>query len=273
MIRLSIKRVINMSTWFRYFATCLFSLSCLLSITTQAASFDLLNSSPLGSWQIRETIDTNHKGKKSGTRVKTSMVGKEQRNGQTHYWIEVNVENFKIKKNGQRKAKGKPVFIKSLVPAEVLKGDPENAISNLRAFGVETIIQNGNQRPMKIDNSNGLIAGAMKAAKVEVKHDYQSVGEETITVAAGEFNVRKLQGAGSASANLVIKKIKIDSDSTVWVSSKVPFGLVKADATTLTNGKTSTQKTELLEFGLRGAVSAITQTPQKMPSITNPFGQ
>lgn len=200
------------------------------------------------------------------------MVGKEQRNGQTHYWIEVQVETFKIKKNGNRKATGKPSIIKSLIPEKELKGDPTNAINNLRGFGVETIVQSGNQTPMKMINSGGLISGAMKAANIEVKHDYQNMGGETITVTAGTFSTQKLSGSGEVSAKVVFKKINVKSDSAAWVSNKIPFGLVKAKGTTITNGKTSTHQTELLEFGRSGAKSAIVKEPQEMPSIKGVFG-
>ncbi len=244
----------------------------LLSTHAQSASFDLITSAPVGSWQLRESVDTNHKGKQSVTKMKTSMVGKEQRNGQTYYWIEVYVETFKIKKNGKRKATGKPSIIKSLIPERDLKGDPANAINNLRAFGVETIVQSGNQTPMKMTKSGGLISGAMKAANIEVKHDYQNFGNETVTVAAGTFSTQKLGGTGEVTTKIVFKKINVKSDSTAWTSNKVPFGLVKAQGTTITNGKTSTHQTELLEFGRTGAKSAIVKEPQEMPSIKGVFG-
>lgn len=258
---------------YKYIWMCLtLTVLLLVSANTQAVSFDLISSSPVGSWQLREDIDTNHKGKKSITKVKTSMVGKEQRNGQTHYWIEVQLETFKIKKNGDRKATGKPSIMKSLVPTEILKGDPENAINNLRAFGVETIIQTGNQAPIKMSNGGGLIAGVMKAANVEIKHNFEDIGNENVTVPAGNFNSRKLNGTGEVTANVIFKKINVKSDTTTWISNKVPFGLVKSEGTTITNGKTSTQQGKLLEFGLSGAKSMILKEPQEMPSIKGVFG-
>lgn len=257
----------------KHIVMCLnFVVVLLTSMNAQAVSFDLISSSPVGSWQLREDLDTNRKGKETLNRIRTSMVGKEQRNGQDHYWIEVHLETFKIKKNGDRKATGKPSIMKSLVPASTLKGDPENAISNLRTFGVETIIQTGNQSPIKMSNSGGLIAGAMKAANVELKQKFQDIGNEEVTVQAGTFSTRKLSGTGEVSANAVFKKINIKSNTTTWISNKVPFGLVKSEGDTITNGKTSTQQSELLEFGLYGAKSMIIKEPQEMPSIKGIFG-
>lgn len=256
----------------RNHAVTAFAVLSMLSTQALAYDFDLLKSAPVGSWQVREQIDTNHKGKKTGSTIKTSMVGKEQRNGKPHYWIEMHIDSFEIKKSGKRKSTGKPAIVKSLVPADVLNDDPENAINNLRAFGVETIVQNGDQQPMRISDSGGFVAGAMKMANVEIQHDYTKLGKETVNVSAGEFSTDKISGSGNVSMKIVFKKINVDSDSVVWLSNKVPFGVVKMQGTTVTNGKTSTQQGELLEFSKSGAQSAITGEPQDMPSL-NPFAQ
>ena len=245
----------------------------LMSGNVQAFNFDLLKSAPVGSWQLREHIETSHRGKKTGSKIKTLMVGKQQRNGKLHYWVEVQIESFEIRKNGKRKSAGELAIIKSLLPADVLNDDPENALNNLRGFGVETIVQNGDQRPMRLNSSSGLLAGAMKMANVEIKHEYQKLGVETIAVSAGQFSTDKISGSGSVSMKVIFKKINIDSDSTVWLSDEVPFGVVKTQGTTTTNGKTSSQVGELLAFSRSGAQSAITQAPQDMPSLSNPFAK
>lgn len=238
----------------------------------QAKPFDVLSASPIGSWQTRELIETNRKGKQTGTKIKTSMIGKEQRDGKLHYWIEMEIDSFKIRKSGKRKPTGKTSVIKSLIPESIFNDDPENVFGNLRAFGTETIIQNGNEKPMKISTTNGLIAGAMKMAKVEIKHDYTELGNETVSVKAGKFKASKINGVGNVSTKILFKKINVESDSTVWMSTKVPFGIVKLKGITITNGKETTQSGELLEYGFSGAKSAITQTPQEMPKIPNIFG-
>lgn len=249
------------------------AISLMLSSQAQAFNFDLIKSAPVGSWQIREQIETNHKGRKNGSTIKTSMVGKEQRNGKLHYWIEVQMESFNIKKNGKRKSTGDRSIIKSLVPADVLNDNPGNAVNNLRAFGVEMIVQSGDQQPMRMNSGGGVIGKTMKMANVEIKHDYKKVGSELISVAAGKFNADKIAGNGKVSMKILFKKLNVNSDSIVWVSNTVPFGVVKMQGTTITNDKTSMQHGELIKFSMSGAVSAITQEPQEMPSFNNMFGQ
>ena len=53
----------------------------------------------------------------------------------------------------------------------------------------------------------------------------------------------------------------------------MPFGIVKSeDKTTKRNGKSTTIHSELLEFGLSGATSAITQEPVDSPDLNGIFG-
>lgn len=70
------------------------------------------------------------------------------------------------------------------------------------------------------------------------------VGRETVQV-----------GSGSYEADHIRPK---DADTDVWISTDVPFGIVKAEH----GGDSMT----LTEVGT-GAVSSITETPRQMPSI------
>jgi hypothetical protein len=72
--------------------------------------------------------------------------------------------------------------------------------------------------------------------------------------------------------NIIIKKIRVESDSIMWLSAKVPFATVKIEGTTTTNGKVSTNTSELLEYGIVGSNSLITKEPKDMPEIPNLFG-
>lgn len=250
----------------------------IMSLPTQAkgVQFNILKSTPVGSSQTREEINTNHKGKQTGTVFKTSLVGKERLNGKPHYWIEMRMQTFKVSKKGKRKNTGKPVIMKSLVSESTFTSDPANIMNNLSGFAAETIMQNGNDKPIRMSNSGGFMAGMMKASQTNIQFDFTELGNETVTVPAGEFASRKIQGKGTTEVNLVIKKMRIESDTTMWMSSKVPFGTVKVAGTSLTNGKSSTFNSELLEYSMSGAVSEITQEPQEMPSFGgagNIFGQ
>ncbi len=231
----------------------------------EVSILDFVASSPVGSWQLREQISTNHKGKKTGSTIRTSMVGKEDRDGETHYWVEMAMQSFKISKKGKRKNKGKRVVMKSLMPESQLKADPENVLSNLRNFSIETIVQNGKQEPMRITDSGGMFSGAMQLANVDIEFDFEPMGTETVTVAAGEFNATKARGVGSTEINAIIKKIRVKSDMVHWYSNDIPFGLIKMEGTTTTNGKTSNETTELLEYGASGAETEITRPAKDMP--------
>jgi len=254
------------------FITILFTgLVLLLSgLDSQARSinFDLLAATPVGSWQVREDTETNHKGKQRVSRIRSSLVGSETRDGEKHFWVEMALESFKVKKNGKRKQEGDRVIIKSLIPASTFSADPENVMNNLRGFGTETIIQNGNEDPMRM-NTGGMMAGMMGAMQTEVNYDFESLGSEQVTLESGTFDTSKIQGIGSVEMKVVFKKIKVDSDTTMWLSKKVPFGTVKIAGITTTNGKQSTNSSELLEFGLSGAKSEITKEPTDMPEMPN----
>jgi hypothetical protein len=247
---------------------CLFAAASASSFASDV-SFDFISSSPVGSWQLREQIDTDHKGRQTATLMRTSMIAKESRNGKPHYWIEVGMDNFKISKKGKRKADGKRVVMKSLVPETTLIGDPANVLTNLRAFAVEVIMQNGDSKPMRMNNAGGLMDGAMKMMNAEIKYDFQSQGNESVTVKAGKIETQKIRGSGSVDMKVLFKKLHIDSDSTMWISNKIPFGTVKMQGTAVTNGKSSEQLGELLEYGSSGAVSEITEEPEDMPEIPN----
>ena len=242
--------------------------------SAKSIEFDMLAATPVGSWQVREEITTDHKGRKTGSTIRSSLVGEEERNGEKHYWIEMEIDSFKISKKGKRKKQGDPVIMKSLVAASTLNGDPANVMGNLRGFGVETIIQNGNQQPMRFRNTGGFMQGMMKAANVEIKYDFEDQGKEAVETPAGSFTATKLNGTGSVDMKIVFKKVRVDSVTTMWLSDKTPFMTVKIDGESTTNGKTSTHQSELLEFGQSGAESKISGEIQEAPQMPgNIFGQ
>lgn len=239
-----------------------------------AVDFDLLAATPVGSWQLRENTETNHKGKKTVSTLRTSLIGIETRNNDKHYWVEMAMESFKVKKNGKRKQQGKRTVIKSLIPASTFNGDPANIMNNLRAFGTETIMQSGNDDPIRM-NSGGMMAGLMTAMQADIKYDFKQLGNEQLTMAGQSFNSKKIQGSGTVEMKVIFKKIRVESNTTMWLSTNVPFGTIKTDGTTLTNGKQSSHRSELTEFGQSGAVSEIVKQPvdmPKMPKIGALFG-
>lgn len=253
------------------FVTCLFAASNFA--VAKGVTFDLLAGTPVGSWQEREDVSTNHKGRQTVTVSKTSLLGKETHNDKNYYWIEVSIDNFKVKKKGARKKQGDTAILKALISEDALKGDPENILTNIRGFAEEIIVQNGDQKPMRISGAGGFFGGMMKAFGPEVKIDYTQQGSEKVTVPAGTFSTKKINGVGTTKTKIVFKKIKIETDSTAWMSSNVPFGMVKGESTSLINGKENTSTSTLLSYGKSGAKSLITEEPTEMPSLGNIFNQ
>lgn len=234
--------------------------------------FDLLDATPIGSWQERQDTTVDHKGKKQLSIMRSSLLGKETRGGKTYYWIEMAMENFKVSKKGKQKKNGDRVIIKTLVPASALQGDPGNVLTNLRGFGEEMIMQTGNEDPLRISGNGGVFAGMMQSMGTEVNYNFSDLGSESVTVPAGTFATKKIQGSGSTETKVVFKKIKVQSDTTAWMSEKVPFGMVKSEGTSTFNGKQSSHSAQLLKFGLSGAKSEITKEPKDLPNMGNIFG-
>lgn len=241
----------------------------------ESIDFDLAAATPVGSWQLRESTDTDHKGRQTVSTMRTSLVGTEARDNEKHYWVEMAMESFKVKKSGKRKKQGDRMIIKSLIPASTFSSDPANVMNNLRAFGSETIMQTGNDDPMRM-KAGGAMSGLMGSMLADIRYSFKKLGNEQISAAGKTLDASKIQGSGSGEINVVFKKISVDSDTTFWLSQKVPFGTVKSEGTSVTSGKQSSHSSELLEFGLSGAVSEITKEPMdmpEMPKLGDLFGQ
>jgi hypothetical protein len=255
-------------------------LGILLAIVATTASgqgldYNFLKATPIGSWQLREDTNTDHKGRQTVTETRSSLVGEETRDGQKHYWIEMTMNSFKVKK-GKRKPSGDTIVFKSLIPESVFQDDPANAVNNLRAFGKEMIMQSGHDDPILIRGAGGMAESMMQAMGTKVSYAYNFVGEEEVAVKAGSFPARKMEGTGTTEMKVIFKKISVTSSNTAWISDRVPFGMVKSEGETITNGKKSTHSSELLEYGDSGATSQITKTPEELPEMPNMkeiFGQ
>ncbi len=178
------------------------------------------------------------------------------------------MNTFKVKK-GKRKPSGDTIIFKSLVAESAFKEDPANAVNNLRAFGKEMIMQSGDQDPIRMTGAGGMAESMMQAMGTEISYAYDFVGDEDVTVKAGSFPARKIRGTGAVEIKVIFKKISVTSSNTAWISDRVPFGMVKSEGESITNGKTSTHSSELLEYGESGAVSKITKTPEELPAMPN----
>ena len=140
-------------------------------------------------------------------------------------------------------------------------------------MGEELIMQNGEDDPMIFRGAGGFMGGMMKGMGTEVHYDFTDLGTETVQLPAGEFEAKKIRGTGNTEVKILFKKIRVESDSTVWMSTAVPFGMVKTEGQSITNGNTSTFSSELLEYGTSGATTLITKPPQEMPDMRSILGQ
>ena len=98
-------------------ATLFVSIVIVYAGQAQAAqiNFDLLKSTPVGSWQLREDMTIDHKGRQSIIQIRSSLLSSEVRGGQKYFWIEMVMDSFKVKKNGDRKKDGDQMVMKTLV--------------------------------------------------------------------------------------------------------------------------------------------------------------
>ena len=251
--------------------TCLITVLAVSSTAAFSAGYDLISSTPVGSWQLRQEVTTDHKGKQQLSEIKTSLVGEENRGGVDYVWVEMSMKAYKMKKGGKDKQTGDKTVIKVLLEKSLLKGKPEDVFNNMRGLGKEIIMQQGDADPMKIEEG-GMLGGAMmQSLGMEIDYKFQDKGSEKVEVPAGNIKCKVVEGAGSVTAKIVFKTIKVDGTVKQWMAD-VPFGIVKSEGTSTMDGKTSTTSAILLEYGKSGAVSEITKEPQSLPGLGGLFG-
>jgi hypothetical protein len=181
----------------------------------------------VGRWAEYKAI---YNGKDPYT-VRYAVIGSEKRGGADLKWVELRMVGADKDKNST---------FQMLVP-----GSPTEM-----ADVQEIIMKTGDKPAMKMNGMMmKMIRGQMEKQNflADVCKDVNFVGEEKVTVPAGQFQARHFHSA------------KYSSDS--WVASSVPFALVKAV------GKN--HQMELAVHG-EGAKSSITEQPQEMPGMGGP---
>jgi hypothetical protein len=244
------------------------------ALSAQAANLNLLKSTPVGSWQLRRELHTDDRGKQTIQETRTSLLGKEKRDGVDHVWIEMVTESFNVRKGEKGKQEGEPVIIKVLMEEKLLGGKPEDIINNMRGLGKEIIMQQGNAEPILIEEGGALGNAMMQAVGAEIKYDFKELAKENVETPAGKFNSKVIEGSGTTEIKIVFRTMRINGTSKQWMSDKVPFSIVKMESSSETGGKVSKVQGEVVEFGMSGAVSRIKGEPQRMnlPSLGNLFG-
>ena len=81
-----------------------------------------------------------------------------------------------------------------------------------------------------------------------------------------EKMVQTLDTQPDASVKVIIKTIKTHSETEMWISDKVPFGLVETTSKTTVNGKAETGSSRIIAAGMSGAKSEIDES-----TASNPF--
>ena len=135
---------------------------------------------------------TDKEGKKS--QLEITIVGKEDVNGKTGYWMEMAIANARA---------GGEMYMKYLI-----------APSDTGVAPMRMIMQPPGQDPMEMDMN--LVGGTRvrQSTGTDIRDRAERVGTETVTVPGGTFSCEHY-------------KMK-DGSSDVWVSDKVvPWGLVK----------------------------------------------
>jgi hypothetical protein len=146
----------------------------------------------VGSGGAYETTDRD--GKKS--QLEMTIVGKEDVNGKTAYWMEMALAS--PRSSGE-------MYVKSLIAPS------DNGVASIRM-----VIQQPGQDPMEMDMNMNMMGHRMpQSTPTDIRDKAEHVGTETITVPAGTFSCERY-------------RMK-DGSSDAWVSDKVaPWGLVKS---------------------------------------------
>lgn len=246
------------------YASILFLFIFLSTSAAQSYAFDFSKSTPVGSWQVREQVNIDHKGKKTVSVIRSSLLSEETRNGKPYVWGEIEMDNYKVKKD-KRKKIGETYIVKVLMDKSRFKQDPLNVIRSMRGLAEEMIYQIGVKGSPTILRKGDLMYDTMmQAMGFEIAYSFTDNGTKTVTVPAGTFSCSVQKGSGKTQFKILIKKFEIESQTEECYSSEVPFGLVEGSFSTITNGKTSKSEVKLLKFGKTGAKSKITKKPQAM---------
>ena len=246
------------SGWFA--AVFIFALTPVPAMS-DAPTFRISDVTPVGSWAEREQRTVNHKKKETLSVMRQTLVGKEDRDGETHYWVETEATNYKITKKGEKKKQGQTTIIKALIAGSMFDADPANISNNLTGFGKEIIFQTGNEQPMRMKEGGTMADFMMKALGVKVDYTFTSAGNDTVEIPAGTFNAQKFTGTGSVDTRILIQKISIRSESEFWMTPELPFGFAHMISKETVNKKPQSSEASVTSYGMSGGTSKITQEP------------
>ena len=245
----------------------------LLTLTTLllpqfAWSFDMSKTLDVGSWQEREEITYNAKGKK--TNIATIWVGivdKEDIAGVPHVWMEMRTQTYRENRKGERKPKGEQAIMKTSIETSALT-DFDDPFNNMRKFAKDTIIKNGNAKPMRMRAGGVMADMILKAFGASVDFTLEPSGKtESINTPAGDFHADQYLGTGSVEMQVLIRRVRVDSEIDMWLSEDVPMGVVKQHITNTQGKKVTRIETQLLAHGTDATSLIDNAEAQDMPGL------
>ena len=242
-------------------------LMCIGSVPTVAAQLpDFLANTPVGSWVTTQDTSSSDKLVTQSTR---SLVGEKTIDGIRYVWLETNIQQYKNTRSGKLKPKGDATGMKALMEASLLQSDMSNVLSNLQKFGRELYIKTGDGQVMDMSNLGALAQALTGGMGTKIEFDISATGEKKdFKTSQGTVKAEKYLGVGDAEIKIVIRTMKVHTETDMWLSDQVPFGLVESTSNNTINGKLETSHSQLIDFGFKGAVSQIDESQ----AVENPLG-
>lgn len=218
---------------------------------------DVIGSTPVGSWQLREQTVTKEDGSKRVLSIKTSHVAEETRGGEPWDWIELEMKLTRVNKKGKAE-EDPPIIAKLLLRRWYFQLDAGNVLLNPASLAQEVILQEAGKPPVRfygkgLEKVRGLLG-------LENKFKWTQVGSEPVSISAGTFDSVHLHGEGTADTKALLRKVQVGTTADFWYCMTVPFSHVRGEIKN-PNGKSETWISELKSFGASGAVSQITGKP------------
>ena len=187
----------------------------------------------VGSWAKYRLVS----GTDTTGTMRMAIVGSEKRNGTDMTWLE----------NTMQSERG-PMIMEMLVPGFPYDGSGIQEM--IMKFGDRPAMKASPQMMSMVQRRSG--NNPALSFKANCEH-MKLVGTETVTTPAGTFSTQHFKNDVN--------------QSEAWISSKVPFGMVKVVAPGKDRqGADVTTTMMLLESG-SGATRSITETPQEMPGM------
>ncbi len=252
---------------YRSFRLLIVAIACLFtaSISMAMEMPNYLASTPVGSWVTME--ETTTRGKKTEVMEMTrSLVGEENVDGKRHLWIEMKTQTYKVNRKGIRKAHGDPAIIKLLTDASVFNGNAANILGNIRNLAVRMYVKNGD-KVMDLSGGGAFADAMLQATGTSMDFKMTDLNERrNIETPLGTVSANLYQGVGEASVKVLIKTVNTRTETQMWLSDEVPFGLVESTSKTTINGNEESGSSRIVAVGMSGAASEIDEN-----SAANPF--